>query len=243
MSKETEFDTSVFYLKSFKCPVCGAEFKRTQLKKNATRALKREEDLRASYSGVNPSHYGVILCESCGYAAMVSDFDALGEPAKKAVREQISSRWKERSYPYELELKDIIELHMIALLNYEIQKRKPSDLAKIAQRLSWFYRELGDEARSQKFEQQCLNLFKKAYIEENLDLNTDFRTTVYYLIGYYSYKNEDYREAAKMLREAIISNRHGRNMFVERLAQDRLEEVKSAYREAKNEGEEGEGNA
>lgn len=239
MAKETEFDSTVFYLKSFNCPVCGASFKRTQLKKNATRALKREEDLSATYSGVNPSHYGVVLCENCGYAAMVSDFDNLGEQAKKAVKEKISEKWQPRSYPYELGLKEIIELHMIALFNYEVQKRKPSDLAKIAQRLSWFYRDLGDEEKSLKFEKDCLNLFKKAYIEENLDLNTDFRTTVYYLIGYYSYKNEDYREAAKMLREAIISNRYGRNMFVERLAQDRLEDVKKAYKAIKDEtGEE-----
>lgn len=239
MARE-DFDSTVFYLKSFKCPVCGQSFKRTQLKKNATRAIKRGEDLSATYTGVNPSHYGVVLCESCGYAAMVSDFDSPSEMAKKAVREKISSKWQPRSYPYELELKDIIELHMIALLNYEVQKRKPSDLGKLAQRLSWYYRELGDEARSLKFEKECLNQFKKAYLEENLDLNTDFRTTVYYLIGYYSYKYEDYREAAKMLREAIVSNRHGRNMFVERLAQDRLEEVKKAYRLAKDGDGEGE---
>lgn len=237
MSVETGFDTAVFYLKSFKCPVCASAFKRTQIKKNATRAVKREEDLSASYSTVNPTHYGVVLCEHCGYAALVNDFESLNEHAKKAVREAISSKWKSRSYSQELGLKEVIELHLIALLNYEVQKRKPSDLGKIAQRLAWFYRELGDEGRSLKFEQQCLNLYKKAYIEENLDLNTDFRTTVYYLIGYYSYKNKDYSEAAKMLREAIVSNRYGKNKFVERLAEDRLEDVKKAYRTAKGEEE------
>lgn len=235
MTEGQQFDTDVLFLKTFTCPVCKRVIKNPQIKKNATRAVKREDDLSATYTKLNPSHYGVVICTHCGYAAFSQDFENLGERAKRGVIEHISANWKPRVYSSQYSLNEVIEIHSIALFNYEVQKRKASDIGRLAQRLAWFYREAGDTERSERFERECLELYKRAYIEENLDVNPDLRTTIYYLIGYYSLKFKDYNEAVKMFREAIISNRSGRAMHIERLAEDKLAQAKQAYREENGE--------
>ena len=57
-----------------KCPICGKTFKTKAVKVNSPRIISKDSDFFIRYSVVNPYFYDVWICNSCGYAAMKSDF-------------------------------------------------------------------------------------------------------------------------------------------------------------------------
>ncbi len=226
MSSNLSYDKEKLFEKTFDCPVCKSKFKSLQPKQGSIKVLERDTDLSATYADFNPTYYGVVLCEECGFAAFSSSFADLPFLELKEIENNVTSAWKKRDFPKVRTVDNAIAIHKIAYVNYITRKNKPSDAAKCALRISWFLREKGNNDESEKFQGEALKQYKKAYVEENLDLDPDYRTTVYYLIGELSRRQDDYNEAVKWYREAIISNRNGKNLKIERLAEDQMEVVR-----------------
>lgn len=188
MVKECLFD------KEFVCPVCGLKFKTKKVKSNFIKVIKRETDLRADYEFDNPTYYGINVCPDCGYARFETDFNDINVAGIQIVKDKISSKWKKKSYSEERTVKEAIEVHKLALLNYNITGFKLSTIAKTCLRLSWFYRELGSDLES-KFIKHTIESYEQAYVKENLDENPKEELTILYLLGELNRKNGEYKKA------------------------------------------------
>ena len=57
------------------CPVCDSHFKAKTVKSKSPRIISKDSDFFIRYSVANPYFYDVLICNSCGYAAMRSDFE------------------------------------------------------------------------------------------------------------------------------------------------------------------------
>ena len=84
------------YDKKISCPVCDNEFTVKAIKTSSYKMKSRDSDFFIRYELINPYFYDVWLCNSCGYAAMKSDFLKIRSYQKDDVLNNISSRWKGR---------------------------------------------------------------------------------------------------------------------------------------------------
>ena len=65
------------FFKEVICPVCENSFKTPTVKVNTPRVTSRDSDFFIRYSVVNPYLYEILLCPSCGYSALRTDFSKI----------------------------------------------------------------------------------------------------------------------------------------------------------------------
>lgn len=101
-------DTSILnhlFDKQIICPVCNSHFKAKTVKSKSPRVISKDSDFFIRYSVVNPYFYDVLICNSCGYAAIRSDFEKLKLHKKELVLSNVTPKWKPREYPHILDEK------------------------------------------------------------------------------------------------------------------------------------------
>ena len=110
--------TNYLFDKTVTCPVCDFTFKTTCVKSKSARISSKDSDLFIRYTEkVNPYFYDVWVCNSCGYAAMKTDFESLKRFRKELVKSNITPKWTPRNYPRVIDIKNAIERYKLALLN------------------------------------------------------------------------------------------------------------------------------
>ena len=122
-------EKSLLYSKEATCPVCNHVFKAATVKSSAYRMLKKDSDFFIRYSLINPYFYDVWICNSCGYAAMKTDFYTIRSLEIEQVQKSISPKWHGRMYPEIYDVHIAIERYKLSLLNYAIINSKSSKKA------------------------------------------------------------------------------------------------------------------
>lgn len=165
------------------CPVCGETFKTKAVKVNSPRILSKDSDFFIRYSVVNPYFYDVWICNSCGYAAMKSDFPKIKSYEKDSIFKQISIKWKPREYPDILNATIAIERYKLALLSATAMEKPNSTLGMILLKTSWMYRLLEDKENENIFLEKALNTLNTAYSTERFPMYGLQRDSMSYLLG------------------------------------------------------------
>lgn len=135
-------DETVFILdKTCQCPLCDATFKSKIIKTGATKLISQDIDLRPRYADIDTLKYGVHVCPTCGYAAILRNFPTLSSVQGKLIKEKISSSFtglgpEAKIYSYD----DAIARHKLALVNSVIKRGKTSERAYICLLLAWLTR-------------------------------------------------------------------------------------------------------
>ena len=80
--------------KSFTCPLCDREFKARTVKIGKAKLAGSDLDLRPRYEQIDLLKYDVIMCPSCGYAALSRFFKYLTSPQAKNIQKTISATFK-----------------------------------------------------------------------------------------------------------------------------------------------------
>jgi uncharacterized protein (DUF2225 family) len=181
--KKDDDPRNLLYDATTTCPVCGNVFSARSVKSSAIRRQKSDSDLFIRYTSINPYFYEVILCNSCGYAAMRQDFEKIREYQKELVGKKIAPKWQGRKYPDVYDVNIAIERFKLALLNSVVMEAKTSKKALTCLRLAWMHRLTEDEINEQLFLKQALDGFNDAYTNEDFPICGMDKFTTMYLIG------------------------------------------------------------
>ena len=166
------------------CPVCGSIFKTTCVKSKSPRIDSKDSDFFIRYSPkVNPYFYDVWLCNSCGYAALKSDFENLRSFRKELVMSNVTPKWTPREYPKILNEKNAVERYKLALVNAMLTSSPDSTKAMISLKIAWMFRLLDNKKMELSFIGQALEGFRDAYQNEVFPIYGLQRDSLTYLIG------------------------------------------------------------
>ncbi|BCZ48857.1 hypothetical protein psyc5s11_49240 [Clostridium gelidum] len=187
------------------CPVCDANFKVKTVKSKSPRVNSKDSDFFVRYSVANPYFYDVVICNSCGYAAMKSDFENIKSHKKELVFSNVTPKWKPRQYPDILDEKLAIERYKLALLNAMLINLPDSTKGMISLKIAWMNRLLGNNAQETLFLKQALEGFNDAYIKEAFPIYGLQRDSLMYLLGELNRKLGDYQNALLWFSKTIVS--------------------------------------
>ena len=187
------------------CPVCDSHFKTKTVKSKSPRVMAKDSDFFVRYSVVNPYFYDVCICNSCGYAAMKSDFEKLKSHKKELVLSNVTPKWKPREYPNILDEKLAIERYKLALLNAMLINLPDSTKAMISLKIAWMNRLLDDTTQETLFLKQALEGFNDAYTKEILPIYGLQRDSLMYLLGELNRKVGNYQNALLWYSKTIVS--------------------------------------
>lgn len=218
------------YDKEITCPVCESTFSARTVKTSGYRMKKRDSDFYITYEIINPYFYDVILCNTCGYAAMKADFHKLRQFEIESIQKNIASKWHGKKYPQKYDINIAIERYKLSLLNYSIIDSKASKKAMNCLKLSWLYRELGDIKNEELFRKNALIGFKDAYLNEATPIYGMDSFTIMYLIGELNRRSGNYDEALKYLGDVITSRLANRK--IKEIASDQRDLIREALKNA-----------
>lgn len=187
------------------CPVCDSHFKTKTVKSKSPRVMAKDSDFFIRYSVANPYFYDVCICNSCGYAAMKSDFEKLKSHKRELVLSNVTPKWKPREYPDILDEKLAIERYKLALLNAVLIGLPDSTKAMISLKIAWMYRLLDDNTHEALFLKQALDGFNDAYINEIFPMYGLQRDSLMYLLGELNRKLGNYQNALLWYSKTIVS--------------------------------------
>lgn len=187
------------------CPVCGSHFKAKTVKSKSPRVISKDSDFFIRYSVVNPYFYDVIICNSCGYAAMKSDFEKIKSHKKELVLSNVTPKWKPREYPAILDEKLAIERYKLALLNAVLIGLPDSTKGMISLKIAWMYRLLNNDEQENLLLKQALDGFNTAYINELFPIYGLQRDSLMYLLGELNRKLGNYQDALLWFSKTIVS--------------------------------------
>lgn len=191
--------------KHITCPVCNSTFTAKTVKSKSPRIISKDSDFFIRYNVVNPYFYDVCLCNSCGYAAMRSDFEKLKPYRKDLVLSNITPKWKSREYPDILNEKLAIERYKLALLNALLTDSPDSTKAMISLKIAWMYRLLNDNEQELSFIKQALDGFTDAYSKEPFPIYGLQRDSLTYLLGELNRKLGRYDDALLWYSKTILN--------------------------------------
>ena len=81
-----DYDESSFFADKATCPVSGTRFSYIRVRTSAVRPVSRDSDFYVTYRTVDPTHYSIVVCPGCGFAAYHDEFEQLeGEEARTAL--------------------------------------------------------------------------------------------------------------------------------------------------------------
>lgn len=242
-------EKDLIYDKSFTCPVCGGEFSAKIMKSGKAKLLGTDLDLRARHEGIDAVKYDVLLCPSCGYAALSRYFSTIGSGSAQAklIKEKISTsvrvtKYEDEVYSYE----QAYERYRLSLVCAVVKKAKASEKAYICLKSGWLMRgwresiqESGDAKKIEelkKQEEEYLQNAYKGFLEarqsEGFPMCGMDETTIDYLVAVLATKLKKYDVASRMVSSILASSMANARMKEKArdLKEQIIEEMKKAGR-------------
>lgn len=215
-------EKDIVFDRSYTCPVCDLDFHSKAVKASKAKLVGTDADLRARYDIIDPGKYDVVLCPTCGYAALGRFFDKITHPQAKLIMEKISQTvqipvYNEPTYSY----KEAQERYKLALVNAVVKKARASEKAYICLKSAWIargYRESleaeGHEdlvliAELEQQEEEYLQNAYKGFIEarqhEGYPMCGMDEITVDYLLAVLAARFKKYDVASRMIASVLGS--------------------------------------
>lgn len=221
-AKPTIQESDFIYDKTLECPVCGAKVTNKIPKTGRARLIKNDRDLRPIHEGIDTQKYDVLMCHSCGYAALSRFFTQITSAQGKLIKENITPKvvlheYNGETYSYE----DAIERYKLALANAVVKHAKNSEKAYISLKSAWIFRgyaqSLEDEgkadantlAEARKMEaihlQNAYKGFAEALSTESFPMCGMDEVTMDYLLGVLAFENKDYERSSKFVAKVLTA--------------------------------------
>ena len=225
-----------------KCAYCGFEFNTVQVRSKAYTVVRMDPDLYTAYSGTNPTWYQVVVCPRCRFAADWENFDKAVIKDKEALAEALNNVMDPSEiWTGERDIKLGIRSLELALLCTNYYRCRMYDIAVLALRLNWLYREYmentGDdytEKRSELIDLSTRN-FENAFAKENIESTKFGLGGVSFILGELYRQRGNYEMSLKWFSQCIHKKlAKGRILDI---ARDQMELAKTQWEEAKASGE------
>lgn len=227
--------SEALYDKEVKCPVCDMVFKTKKVKTSHVKVVKRDTDFCAYYKDENPTFYGVYVCPKCGYASFESTYQDITVAQIAQVRRKVMSNWSGKDYGGVRSLSDAIEVHKIALLNFNVMEASKFAIAKACLRLAWFNRMLEDEEVEMQFIKHAANYYEQAFTTEDFDESGEEEYVVCYVLGELNRRLGEFRKATSFYDMAIRHPDIEDRKQIKQMAQDQRMAASEEYRKQKKE--------
>jgi len=221
------------FSKDVKCPVCDFEFQTKKVKTASVKVQKRDSDFCAYYANENPTFYGVYVCPKCGYASFESIYNDISVAQKAQVRNKVMSNWSGKDYGGKRSLNQAIEVHKLALLNFNIMSASKFHIAKACLRLTWFYRMLEDEEREEQFMKHAAQSYELAFTTEEFENSGEEEFVVFYILGELNRRLGQYRKAVSFYDMAIRNPGIESRKQIKQMAQDQRLLASDEFRKQK----------
>lgn len=241
-------EEEILFDKTFECPICDNEIKSKTIKNGKVRLLGSDIDLKPRYEGIDILKYDVIICPSCGYAALTRYFKALLNSQGKLIKAKITPVF--RGLP---EAKSIIsyeeakERYQLVLANSIVKQAKASEKAYICLKAGWLCRGEGEsldvneldyqekkkkiEASENEYLKKAMEGFIVARQKESFPMCGMDAPTIDYLLATLSMRFEKYNVASKLISDILATK--GVNPRMKDRARDLREIVMQKYKESK----------
>lgn len=217
-------EADMIYEKTCTCPVCQKKFKTKAMRVGKAKLLSSDVDLRPIYSGVDTLKYDVIVCHSCGFAALSRFFEVpMTDTQIRLIQQSVSANYKDtRTAITDIcSYDEAIEGHKLALLNAIVKKSKASEKAYICLKTAWLlrgkYQNYAKDATDydavvadcKEEEQQYLEEAKKGFIvaieKESGNICGMDPATVEYICAAIAYEIGEYDESQRMISRLIVN--------------------------------------
>jgi hypothetical protein len=202
--------------KSFTCPICDKEFKARTVRIGKAKSAGSDLDLRPKYEQIDLLKYDVIMCPTCGYAALSRFFKFVTAHQAKNIRERISASFKPQSETKEIYTYDeALERYKLTLANAIVKQTKPSEKAYICLKTGWLIRGKAEhldqslpdyeaqkkqcEDEENEFLKNALDGFISARQSESFPICGMDETTVDYLIAVLAMRFERYDVSSRLV--------------------------------------------
>ncbi len=222
-STEKQFsEADIIFEKSYKCPVCDAEFKSKTVKTGKVKLISADTDLRPKYHLVDPLKYDVIACPTCGYASLNRFFNYMTSAQAKLIKTNISASYK--GAPSEgdiLSYDEAITKHKLALINTIVKHGKLSERAYTCLKTAWLIRgkreSLPEDTpnyakvtqdlvnQEQEFLVNAYGGFSEAFSKEMFPMCGMDELTITYLLADLARRVGKYEEATRFISKVITS--------------------------------------
>ena len=137
MTQEQDF----LFDKSYTCPICNSEFKARTVKIGKAKLAGSDLDLRPRYEQIDLLKYDIIMCPTCGYAALSRFFKYVTSPQAKNIKEKISSTFRSQTDDREIYTYDeALERYKLTLANAIVKQTRASEKAYICLKTAWLLR-------------------------------------------------------------------------------------------------------
>lgn len=208
--------------KSYTCPICDREFKARTVKIGKAKLGGSDLDLRPRYEQIDLLKYDVIMCPSCGYAALSRFFKFLTSPQAKNIQKTISSTFKPQKETKEIYTYDeALERYKLTLANAIVKQAKASEKAYICLKTAWLLRGKAEhldknlpdyeaqkkqcEEEENEFLRNALEGFLAARQTENFPMCGMDEPTVDYLIAVTAMRFEQYDVSSRLITGILTS--------------------------------------
>lgn len=208
--------------KSFTCPLCDREFKARTVKIGKAKLAGSDLDLRPRYEQIDLLKYDVIMCPSCGYAALSRFFKYLTSPQAKNIQKTISATFKPQkeiaeTYTYD----EALERYKLTLANAIVKQTKASEKAYICLKTAWLLRGKAEhldpeqpdyeaqkkqcQEEEDEFLKNALEGFLAARQAESFPMCGMDEPTVDFLIAVTAMRFEQYDLASRLITNLVTS--------------------------------------
>ena len=208
--------------KSFTCPLCDREFKARTVKIGKAKLAGSDLDLRPRYEQIDMLKYDVIMCPSCGYAALSRFFKYLTSPQAKNIQKTISATFKPQkevaeTYTYD----EALERYKLTLANAIVKQTKASEKAYICLKTAWLLRGKAEhldpeqpdyeaqkkqcQEEEDEFLKNALEGFLAARQAESFPMCGMDEPTVDFLIAVTAMRFEQYDLASRLIANLVAS--------------------------------------
>ena len=232
---DAAFNAEWFFADDVICPVCESRFEYLRVRTEAVKPTQPDTDFRIQYLTVDPTHYSVIVCPACSYAAYSDDFEQLDEAERRSLAERAelaAARTDEdgQDRPQlcgERSLDDAAVALDLAIACYAVRRPNDRRRAGLLHRRAWLERAREDRDAELPFLRATRDAYARTY-EQDGTLPDDAAFRAAYLVGEISMRLGEYEEAARWLLKCVQMDEVKRQPNVARLARDRLIEAREA---------------
>ena len=225
-----------FFVDDVICPVSGAHFEYQRVRTGAVKRASRDSDFRIVYRTVDPTHYSVVVCPECSYAAYHDDFKELSDTERRDLLATQADRdmlgrpdlCRERS------IDDAGVALDLALSCYEARRADDRRRAGLLHRRAWLERERGDLRAEMSLLGEACESYRLAY-ERDQNMTDTEALRAAYLIGDLYFRLGKQELAARWLSTCVDMPEAKLQTGIGRIARDRLHEArKEVFRRSGN---------
>ena len=215
-------EENYIFSKAYICPVCNGKFHSMTVRTGKARLIGSDKDLRNIFKGVDANKYDVVLCNHCGYAALLRYFGPLAKPHRDMIVENIARKFK----PVDEKLgvisyEEAFIRYKMAQISAFHRQAKNSEKAYICLKTAWLLRGMREElvqsdefstqkvgeleTQEKKYLEAALAGFEEARMSEMPPIAGMNEITLDYLLSVLCLECEKYEDGLKLAQNVVVS--------------------------------------